>query len=230
MRRRDGFTLVELLVVISVISILMVILLPVFAQVRGVARRTKCSHNLLEIGSALFIYADDYRGWFPPIEQDGNLQEDVEPTNEVKRDNKELGIGRMWRAYISEENIQKFEELLDVVTCPATNGWNKTLEGVGLDDNSKSFYCSYLYRGGGAPIDSIQMYTQDDRDAMVGKRGTLALVTDANHDNTEGPGGTPYFNHYREFNQTLYADGSVDGKDLEGEPSAEELMYIVDTR
>lgn len=226
MRRRDGFTLVELLVVISVIGILMSILLPVFASVRESARRTKCSHNLMEIGNALSLYAEDYRGWYPPIEADkAGLKDSVTPTTQVVKAGKEVGLGRMWRAYISEDRLEKFEELIDVVTCPATNGWNKTLEGVGEDAASDAFYCSYLYRGAGAPIDNLQMYTLDDRDAMVKKSGTLALATDANHDND-----WDYFNHEREYNQTVYADGSVGGKDLTGAPDAEELMYFVDDR
>lgn len=61
-----AFTLVELLVVISMVGILMMLLSPVLRYAREAARITRCSHNLTEIHHALFLYADDRRGIFPP--------------------------------------------------------------------------------------------------------------------------------------------------------------------
>jgi prepilin-type N-terminal cleavage/methylation domain-containing protein/prepilin-type processing-associated H-X9-DG protein len=62
---RSGFTLVELLIVISLIALLMGLLFPVFSAVRGQARATKCRHNLNQFGYALSLYVEDYRGWLP---------------------------------------------------------------------------------------------------------------------------------------------------------------------
>jgi prepilin-type N-terminal cleavage/methylation domain-containing protein len=66
MRRKHGFTLLELLVVISIIAILAAILFPVFAQARERARASSCASNLQQLGLALHLYAQDYRGYFPP--------------------------------------------------------------------------------------------------------------------------------------------------------------------
>jgi len=63
--KRKGFTLVELLVVIAVIAVLAAILLPVFAQAREKARQTTCLSNLKQIGTALFLYVQDYDEGFP---------------------------------------------------------------------------------------------------------------------------------------------------------------------
>jgi prepilin-type N-terminal cleavage/methylation domain-containing protein/prepilin-type processing-associated H-X9-DG protein len=63
--QNDGFTLVELLVVISVIGLLMGILLPALGKVRGAASRTYCMSNLRQIGVAMRSYLDDNRDIFP---------------------------------------------------------------------------------------------------------------------------------------------------------------------
>lgn len=59
-RSKQGFTLIEVLVVLAVISILFAILLPVFASVRARSRQTACASNLRQIGTAIFLYAQDY--------------------------------------------------------------------------------------------------------------------------------------------------------------------------
>jgi prepilin-type N-terminal cleavage/methylation domain-containing protein/prepilin-type processing-associated H-X9-DG protein len=60
-----AFTLVELLVVISVIGLLMGILVPALGKARGVANRTYCMANLNQLGIAMRSYLDDNRDIFP---------------------------------------------------------------------------------------------------------------------------------------------------------------------
>lgn len=60
-----AFTLVELLVVISVIGLLMGILVPALGKARGTANRTYCMANLRQMGVAMRSYLDDNRDIFP---------------------------------------------------------------------------------------------------------------------------------------------------------------------
>jgi len=65
-RRSAAFTLVELLVVISVISILASMVAPAVGFARATARSRRCAGNLRHLGAAWQLYADDFGGWCMP--------------------------------------------------------------------------------------------------------------------------------------------------------------------
>ena len=74
-RCKRGFTLMELLVVISILALLMAILMPALNRVRALGKRVVCLSNVRQIGVANIAYIadNDYyppalanRGWYNP--------------------------------------------------------------------------------------------------------------------------------------------------------------------
>jgi prepilin-type N-terminal cleavage/methylation domain-containing protein len=70
-RLRAGFTLVELLVVMAIISVLASLLLPALASTKSKARATQCLNNLRQIGIASTLYASDNDDSLPRSEHQG---------------------------------------------------------------------------------------------------------------------------------------------------------------
>lgn len=64
--RRSNFTLLELLILISIIAILASLLLPALKRARDKSYTTKCSGNLRQIASAAFNYANDSNDFLVP--------------------------------------------------------------------------------------------------------------------------------------------------------------------
>ncbi|MCB9866682.1 MAG: type II secretion system protein [Phycisphaerales bacterium] len=90
MRRRSAFTLVELLVVISIIALLVAILLPSLRRARNQAKQVTCGTHLHQISLAFDMYAEGANDWLPAwsgrhrwgfygTDDDGQLGDDEGP-------------------------------------------------------------------------------------------------------------------------------------------------------
>jgi len=62
MRAARGYTLVELLTVVTIISLLIAIVVPSMATVRHIMKETSCLANLHAIGAAIQTYARRNQG------------------------------------------------------------------------------------------------------------------------------------------------------------------------
>lgn len=85
--RARGFTLIELVTVIAIISLLTILAVPEFGRVMEKARSASCMGNLRQIGTAVGLYANDNDGKMPFINNpsrpvygpDEELPNDAEP-------------------------------------------------------------------------------------------------------------------------------------------------------
>ncbi|MBN2021018.1 MAG: DUF1559 domain-containing protein [Sedimentisphaerales bacterium] len=102
-----GFSLIELLVVISIIAAALAILMPGLGKARSVARRTGCASNLRQIDVAISSYLNSNDDKYPAA------QDPLYP-------NIWLWMGRGWRGFISPHlggNIDANNP--SVLLCPA---------------------------------------------------------------------------------------------------------------
>ena len=106
-RRTEAFTLVELLVVITIIAILAALLLPALSSARMRAKRIACENNLRQQGVAFHSFAHDHNSKFPMqvSVSDGGSKEFVE--------NGYLVEGNFYFAY------RHFQTLADILNRPA---------------------------------------------------------------------------------------------------------------
>ncbi|NOX59794.1 MAG: prepilin-type N-terminal cleavage/methylation domain-containing protein [Planctomycetes bacterium] len=68
--RTAGFTLVELLVVISIVVLLVGVLLPTLHRAVRAAKSTVCMANLKDLNRSIDMYRTDNRGWLPTFPED----------------------------------------------------------------------------------------------------------------------------------------------------------------
>ncbi len=71
---RDGFTLVEMIVVLAILMLFIALLMPALQHARQHARRTVCASNLAQLGAAAHLYAIDHRNWLPMAAESSSIR------------------------------------------------------------------------------------------------------------------------------------------------------------
>lgn len=147
MQRRSGFTLLELLVVITIISILAAMLLPGLSRAREAARRASCSSNLRQMGLLFTMYASESSGEYPTLQNYIGEQCDVKNTRVLMFDGKSL-----YPEYLTDSRLLVCPSGLDAVQEHQGGRWNRPDGPQGTRVGGSSNPClfdqlSYFYLG-----------------------------------------------------------------------------------
>lgn len=103
-----AFSLVELLVVITIISILSAMLLSGISVVKNQASRNVCGENMRTIGAAIGAYQADNEGLYPRFAVGTQVQNWWN-----------LGPGNRWQHFLEE-----YTETFNVFNCPTSRKYN----------------------------------------------------------------------------------------------------------
>jgi len=157
--RRDhtlGFTLVELLVVISIIGVLVALLLPAIGAARERARQLECNNNLRNLGLAAQSFVSGSKGTFPgwvqlqklDPTQASDLYDDGTGSNQpidveiswVAKLLPKMDQGALWEQLLTNNLGNGFNyqqpPRLDFLICPSTDLTNPTLAALTYVANS----------------------------------------------------------------------------------------------
>ncbi len=186
---RAGFSLIDVLVSVSVIALLIAIMLPSISMVRESARRVICSSDMRQIGLGMNLYAEDNKGTLPSsvfIEEVGNTAYPIFPqlmdtvrTSENDYDpHKEWGqwdgLGLLFfKGYVSAPGV---------FYCPSHTGSHTPdrYEGTWDLEGTTEIVSNFQFRGVG-PNGQRKIYSMNSLDAVV--TDSLRSIEDLNHDN-----------------------------------------------
>jgi prepilin-type N-terminal cleavage/methylation domain-containing protein/prepilin-type processing-associated H-X9-DG protein len=131
---RRAFTLVELLVVIAIIAVLIAILLPALSAAKRQAQTVKCKAHLNQLGQAYFMYAIDYKGYWPitsiePYGNDPNVPV-VYWQNLIAR---YITRGKPGNSSTSAEQAEYTRSRSILWGCPVYEGYSQTTSPDGIN-------------------------------------------------------------------------------------------------
>lgn len=204
--RTAGFTLVEFLIVISIVVLLTGLLMPSLARSREAADRLRCANNLRQVGGALVGFLGDNNDRLPLLlPATGPNPRYSEGMILTTDDGAEVdGLGRLLRCSPTGGYLPDARMLY----CPCHRGqhpferYAQQIGGYMLDSElGNPAYCNYQYR---SPIDPAS--GDQIRNAMTSKK---VLVADGLRTRAD-------FNHIDGTNR-LFGDGHVDWRaDIDG--------------
>ena len=181
----QGFALIELLVVITIIAVLASMLVPTVNLVRESAKRSICRSNLRQLSMATFAYLNDNEGFLMDAGTNGNhgYYGDANPP-----------VGDQMRTYLDNFPRDAGGRTAKIMRCPSAH----------KDPNGN--WLQFSYHAGQAidyprTLNQIQnlakRYTPD---------GQLSLWADSVVYGTNGPVNINYVNH-NPHNRLLKPDG-----------------------
>ena len=146
-----GFTLVELLVVISIIALLISLLLPALAAARKQARRITCASQHQQINTAMHTYAADYDGMLPPLHNSSHNQNRAHRISvDLGSTTRPAGLGRLIAGdYVPLGSLELFFVPEAGYSAPAGTNWANsydTLHGKNGDVTESNWTGKFKFR------------------------------------------------------------------------------------
>jgi prepilin-type N-terminal cleavage/methylation domain-containing protein len=146
-RNEGGFTLIELIVVIAIVSILATLLLPALSAAKAKAQRTACINNLRQINLGLRMYSDDSNDKAPRT-----------PGTTIAPSLNWSGYKNLMKGYVGLKGVASSQDKL--FACPADTFYydmgsgsfgyvTKPMHGQAFSD-----FSSYAFNGGNARTNS----------------------------------------------------------------------------
>ena len=160
--RRQGFTIIEMLVVITIIMILAGMLLPSLREARREARITHCLANLHTFGAALLMYSQPYDGrssayppWLTMLTSTGGKKKFIdEPKSMLCREDSSAGEQGGRPDGMKYQGQTKPIDQFEMADIDEHSG---ALNGSSSKKNAKTggINCSYIFEYSGEPCDWI---------------------------------------------------------------------------
>ena len=173
---RYGFTLIEMLVVIAIITLMASLLLPALHKAKERTRRIVCLSNQRQISLSLAQYANDWNDYLPPMDHRNQMNASHNFFLQILEVDRWVGLGRLIGTKLIEDPKHLY--------CPSQRSEFFSYPGAWEDPDTgiaNSRICGYFYRIFDQPNPPI--ITQVDVDYLNNLRYskmeyTMALTSD----------------------------------------------------
>ncbi|HEX8313062.1 MAG TPA: type II secretion system protein [Chthoniobacteraceae bacterium] len=135
--RRSAFTLVELLVVVSIIGVLAAISVPAYQRITASGRATKCVANLRQLGVALSVYLSENNMTMPELKAGRESIDDEVP--------------------VIDNTLNRYVQDPAVFACPADQ------DGYALKSGTSYFWNSALNNQALASLNFLNLISDHSR-------------------------------------------------------------------
>ena len=209
--RFHAFTLIEILVVISIISVLVGILLPVLAKARKAAQVAACLSAQRQLAMGVATYANDHDGQIPrgPLNQQsfiamafGGVATEDQVASSIILNSGTVGVyfnahGLVLKGYLDTPAS---------MFCPGDDTFDPIEELKKVQDLQPPAFSSFVYRNlDQAPLGRLSDLGRND----LGEQATV-LGLDSNsvfESSFSGPFSTYRTNHEAQVANAFYTDG-----------------------